>query len=213
MSPDPAPLPSVQQLLEDFGVHVAVVAFEDEMIDAASLYESGAAPVVLLNSASRRVKQPLPRRAALAHELCHLLHDGGHRELTMVSRFDEHLDRCEQRANGFAPSFLASKSWASKVRATDPEAIAIELGEKWGLSFEGAVWHAKNLKLIDPEIAEKLKKQKRIIRQEGFEAELPRASFDAKPDAVACGLLSDTAIAAFEAGVISRGRLEEIFAL
>ena len=86
----------------------------------------------------------LSRRAALAHELCHLLHDGGHRELTMVSRLDEQRQRGEQRANGFAPSFLAPKAWASKVDASDPEKIALELGERWGLSFGGAVWHAKN---------------------------------------------------------------------
>lgn len=210
---EPEPIMSVQRLVEELGVHVARVPFDDEKIDAASLYEAGAAPVILLNASSKRIRQRLPRRAALAHELCHLLHDGGHREMAMVSRLDEQRDGCEQRANGFAPSFLAPKAWAKEAMAAEPEAIAMELGEKWGLSFEGAVWHAKNLKLIHPTIAEKLKQRTRTVRPDDFESEIGRVEIDLEPTPLVRGLLSDTAVAAAELGVISRGRLKEIFAL
>ncbi|HEX3728514.1 MAG TPA: ImmA/IrrE family metallo-endopeptidase, partial [Opitutaceae bacterium] len=145
LSPARQPLLSVQAFLESKGVHVAFVPFESKQVEAASLYEDRACPVVLLNADSSRVRNRLSRRAILAHELCHLLHDGGKRDLlTIVSREDEQGEAVEQRANGFAPSFLAPAGW-SKLKATDPVEIALELGETWGLSFGGAVWHAKNL--------------------------------------------------------------------
>ncbi len=140
---------------------MALVHFESNQIEAASLYEDGACPVVLLNDACARVVNRLSRRAILAHELCHLLHDGGKRDLlTIVSRHDEQGELVEQRANGFAPNFLAPEGWVS-VKATDPIEIALELGQTWGLSFGGAVWHAKNLRLITPAVAETIKSRNR----------------------------------------------------
>src|SRR5208337_1305216 len=97
---------------------------------------------------SSRVKYPLSRRAILAHEMCHLLYDGGERDLTIVSR-EEGLDASgtERRANGFAPNFLAPKDWV-RSNGKNAKAIVTELAEQWGLSLEGAAWHAKNLGLI-----------------------------------------------------------------
>src|SRR5207249_5663828 len=84
--PTQVPLDSVQRTLEDLGVHVALVSFDAHGLEAASLLEPGSAPVILLNKDSTRVRYPLSRRAILAHELCHLLHDGGERELAIISR-------------------------------------------------------------------------------------------------------------------------------
>ena len=209
------PLPSVQAFLEAQGVHVATVAFEDENVEAASLFEAGAAPVILLNRRAPRASYALALRAILAHELCHLLNDGGERSLPVVS-LQTDSSTVEQRANGFAPSFIAPGNWVS-LRAQDPGAMAIELAETWGLSFEGAAWHLKNLKLLLPTVAEQLARHARPVKHD-FERPLhrtPPAQFGIEGEAspLALGLLSETAIIAAAEGVISRGRAEEILRL
>src|SRR5207245_3855952 len=122
--------------LEVFGVDVALVSVDARRMESARLLEPGSAPVILLNKNSSRVLYPLSRRAILAHELCHLLHDGGERELAIISR-EEGLDNSgiEKRANGFAPNFLAPKEWVS-VKSSESRSIVLELAETWGLSFE-----------------------------------------------------------------------------
>ena len=217
LASDRAALPSVQRLFEQLGIHVADVDFESEEVEAASLYEIGAAPVILLNRRAARFGYRLSRRAVLAHELCHLLNDGGERDLAVVS-VDADPSPVEQRANGFAPSFLAPGQWVS-LRAGQPSAMAREVAHGWGLSFEGAVWHLKNLKRITPTEAEVLLDAQRKPRIEtDFERPLDRTppdqfDIDAEPSALALGLLSETAIIAAAEGVISRGRAAEILSL
>ncbi|MCC6874026.1 MAG: ImmA/IrrE family metallo-endopeptidase [Sandaracinaceae bacterium] len=154
LAPRHEPLSSVQELLERLGVLVVSVSLESPSIEAASLVERDASPVIVLNRSCSRFSHRLARRAVLAHELCHLLHDGGERDLlTVVSRDDDGSD-VEKRAKGFAPSFLAPGAWIARPR---PGASALEevtsLGQAWGLSFEGACWHAKNLRRIPAKTA------------------------------------------------------------
>ena len=212
-------LVSVQQSLEDLGVHVAFVHFEAKEIDAASLFELGSSPVILLNKSSSRVKYPLSRRAILAHEMCHLLHDGGERDLTIISR-EEGLNPSgtEKRANGFAPNFLAPKDWVHSHGKT-AKAIVTDLAEKWGLSLEGAAWHAKNLGLIHES---KVKQFRDEALKPGFEVqfepELPRTppdlvGIEGEPTDLAQGYLSELAIVAAEEGAISKARAAEIVSL
>jgi hypothetical protein len=159
----------------------------------------------------------MARRAVLAHELCHLLNDGGERNLTVVS-FETDGSTIEQRANGFAPSFIAPAGWVS-LRSKDPIAMAQDLASEWGLSFEGAAWHLKNLKRISAETAEELGDLKRKPKLEStFERPLPRTppdqfEIEAEASDLALGLLSETAIIAAAEGVISRGRAAEILTL
>ena len=220
--PTQGALTSVQQSLEDLGVHVAFVHFEAEGIEAASLFEPGSSPVILLNKSSSRVQYPLSRRAILAHEMCHLLHDGGERDLTIISR-EEGLDASgtEKRANGFAPNFLAPKDWIQSVpsQGGNANAIVTGLAEKWGLSLEGAAWHAKNLGLIQES---KVKQFRSNALRPGFETqfepELPRTPPDlvgveGEPTDLARGYLSELAIVAAEEGAISKARASEIVSL
>ncbi len=213
------PLQSVQGSLEEVGAHVAFVHFETREIEAASLLEPGSSPVILLNKSSSRVKYPLSRRAILAHELCHLLYDGGKRNLTIVSR-EEGPDTSgiERRANGFAPNFLAPGDWVSFHRKS-AKGIVIELAEHWGLSLEGAAWHAKNLGLIDPSKVEQFRQEaSRPGFETHFEPDLPRTppdlvGIEAEPTDLVRGHLSELAIIAAEEGAISKGRAAEILAL
>jgi Zn-dependent peptidase ImmA (M78 family) len=217
LAPSGAPVASMQGLLEDLGVHVAFVRFASAEIEAASLYESDAAPVVLLNVAHPRVAERLPRRAALAHELCHLLHDGGERDLlAVVSRPEEQLEY-EQRANGFAPSFIAPGAWV-QPQVPEPQALVLQLGYTWGFSYEGAVWHAKNLKLITPETADDLLKARKAVLADNFEqaparSDLVALGLDTEPTRLACGLLSDRVARALSEGLISSGRAREILSI
>lgn len=210
---------SVQQCLEDLGVHVAFVHFEAQGIEAASLFEPNSSPVILLNNSSSRVKYPLSRRAILAHEICHLLHDGGERDLTIVSR-EESLDASgtERRANGFAPNFLAPKEWV-RSNGKNAKAIVTELAENWGLSLEGAAWHAKNLGLIrDSQVKQFRNEALKPGFETQFERELPRTppdlfGIEGEPTDLARGYLSELAIVAAEEGAISKARATEIISL
>ncbi|HEY4159823.1 MAG TPA: XRE family transcriptional regulator [Polyangiaceae bacterium] len=211
-----AAIPSIQGLLESLGVHVAMVPFKSTEIEAASLYEADASPVILLNSNSSRTADPLPRRAALAHELCHLLHDGGERDLmTAVSRPEDHVEY-EQRANGFAPSFIAPGAWVAP-ESKEPGALVLQVGYVWGFSYEGAVWHTKNLKLITPEKAQALLDDRKPILADGFELPAPRLlpneGSDIEIGSLARGLLSDRVVRSLADGLISRGRAREILTL
>lgn len=210
---------SIQQLFEDAGIHVAEVRFEAN-VEAASLYEVGASPVILLNLGATRLAHPLARRAILAHELCHLMHDGGMRDVTVVTREDDG-SAIEQRANGFAPSFIAPRDLAipaAKAKKKSPRALVLDLAKDWGLSFEGAAWHAKNLRLLDPLVAKKLAKGPKPLVRTEFEPELRRTppeqfGIEVEATELSTGLLSETAIVACAEGLISRERAAEILSL
>jgi Zn-dependent peptidase ImmA (M78 family) len=219
LSPKVEPLESVQELLEYAGVHIAFVVLETEAIEAASLYEHGSYPVVLLNWSLERVRYPLPRRAIIAHELCHLLHDGGEQDLTVAISRSTESTPVEQRANAFAPSFLAPKAWVGPLGG-DPRRRVVALAEKWGLSFEGAAWHAKNLGLITAAMADKFARLQSRPRVEasGFEREVYRTSPDqfgieVEVSDLASGLFSERVIAACAEGLISKGRAAELLSI
>jgi Zn-dependent peptidase ImmA (M78 family) len=213
------PIGSVQAAFESLGIHVALVDFDSHEIDSASLYEASALPTVLLNRQSERVTRELSRRAILAHELCHLLHDGGERDLlAAISREHDHAD-IERRANGFAPSFLAPKSYVS-IGAPDPKSKVAELAYTWGFTFEGAAWHAKNLELIGPDDATRLLNERRFgaTAQPAFEQSPPRRSVQdildtADVSPLVHGLVADLTVIAHIEGIISRARAREILTL
>jgi hypothetical protein len=151
--------------------------------------------------------------------MCHLLHDGGERDLTIISR-EEGLDASgtEKRANGFAPNFLAPREWV-QPHGKNAKAIVTELAEKWGLSLEGAAWHAKNLALIPESKVNQFRDDARNPRfEKPFEPELPHTppdlvGIEGNPTDLTHGYLSDLAIVAAEEGAISKARAAEILLL
>ncbi|MCB9537369.1 MAG: ImmA/IrrE family metallo-endopeptidase [Myxococcales bacterium] len=201
-------------LLESWGVHIASVQLASPQIEAASLFEEGAVPVIVLNRAHPRCRLPLARRALLAHELCHLLHDGGTRELLTVVSRDVSDDPIEARANGFAPSFLAPQPWV-RPRSSEVYDLVVEVASRWGLSYEGGVYHAKNLGLVDRDVAKVLLSRPVNIDASPFEQMPTRlvAADGLSPAPLVDGLVSDLAIEAQAADLISRGRLAEILEL
>lgn len=219
------PIYNLQQTLELAGVHVTTVRFSGPEIDAASLLEPGAMPVLLLNRESPRVGQVLARRAAMSHELCHLLFDAGEGQLeTRISRNEGDMieeDPTEQRARAFAPAFLAPPA---EVRSyfrnggghtiTDAEKRVATIARRWGLSWIGAVWHAQNCRLIHATTAKAFAAAKgpRPDWQNHFERETvkPSLSEDLVPTDLTFGHLANLANEALEEGHISAGRAREI---
>jgi len=228
--PSNGPILELESEFTRLGVHIARAKFTTPLIEAASVWESGAVPVILINAESGRVQYSLSRRAILAHELCHLLHDGGEANTATratrtwgTSNFEEAI---EQRARGFAPAFLAPRSqvhdWANiAVLPEAPAELIYHLAAHWGLSFEGAIWHAKNCRLIEREIADDLSAK-------GLQPELPRERFEreevgassltAHPDLQVIlaplmeGLAAKLVVEALEDSVISLGRAKELVA-
>jgi Zn-dependent peptidase ImmA (M78 family)/transcriptional regulator with XRE-family HTH domain len=208
---------SVQALLEEHGVLVLFADLETVSIAGASLYEVDASPTIVLNRRSDRVVSRLARRSVLAHELCHLLHDSTKRQdlLTVVSR-EKSPTPSEQRANGFAPSFLAPKDWVAESRGASAREKVLQIARTWGLTFDGAAWHAKNLKQISAKTAEELPREN--LDAAGFEPEIlrtppSRIGLSLDPSYLGESALGDLAIRAAEADRISAGRAAEILTL
>lgn len=229
-------IPDVEARFVRLGIHVAKVPFEASHLEAASFWEPDSLPVILINPETPAARSPLSRRALLAHELCHLLHDSGERDLTTQLTWDDQKHAygraVEQRARAFAPAFLAPcdqvRHWfrhGEGRRLRGPEAKVEELARRWGFSFTGAVWHAKNCRIIQARTAERLGRQgpesgfERHSWEEEFESGrggedvvsplgLPGAS--QVPSAVFRGLVGSLALKAAATGVISEGRAEEI---
>jgi hypothetical protein len=134
--------------------------------------------------------------------------------LTVISRADDHAD-FEMRANGFAPSFIAPQKYVS-VAGQEPNAKVLQLAYDWGFTYEGAVWHAKNIELISDDEAQRLIAERRQATvQPLFEQPVARDLLTDYCDpselsALVHGLVSDLARASYEAGLISRGRAREI---
>ncbi|MDR3570474.1 MAG: XRE family transcriptional regulator [Syntrophobacteraceae bacterium] len=225
--PHEGPAVELERALAELGVHVARVRFSTSEIEAASIREYGAVPVILLNTGATKVAYKLSRRACLAHEMCHLLHDGGKADIAtrVTCPICSNLqDAIEKRARGFAPAFLAPRKqvheWAQTVNLpTEPPHLVYELASYWGLSFEGAIWHAKNCRLIESEIAFDLAEMniQPAMDMERFETEpvCPR-SLTAYPELqenlspLMEGFAAKMVIEAFEESAISFGRAKEL---
>jgi hypothetical protein len=222
LAPGREPVSSVQDLMEELGVHVAFVELSAH-IAAAALFEPGAIPVVLLNRHSNRVRSPLSRRASLAHELCHLLHDGGERDLlTVTVRAAQDPDPFEQRANGFAPAFLAHPESiraehgdSFRVERTEAELkeAVVRLSLRWGFAPVGAVWHARNCGLLSAADAERLNLEPwPELKAPSFEAAPSRRELpdDVDTDDLVDGHYSDLVAQAFQSDEISKEKLQEL---
>lgn len=228
--PFSGPIIELEVFITTLGIHIARVKFTSRHLEAAGVWESGAVPVILVNEDSRRVQYSLSRRAIFAHELCHLLHDGGEADVatraTCVSGTGNYQEAIEQRARGFAPAFLAPRKqvreWAESANLPEaPAEIVYHLAAYWGLSFEGAIWHAKNCALIQPEVANDL-------AAIDIQPELPRDRFERemtddsllkshpeiqpRPSPLMEGFASKLVMEMLEDSAISLGRANELLA-
>lgn len=230
--PDQEPIYELETLFTQLGIHIARVDFSSSDIDAASIWEPGAVPIILLNSNASRVQYHLSRRAVLGHELCHILHDATRRgnvttRVSWTEGTGNYIEAEEIRARAFSPAFLAPKKlllgdWIDGLpqhRRDDPRLLARAIAIDWGLSFEGAVWHAKSLRLIRASDANELARQGRreraLDRGGRFEANeilslTDADSVPAQPQALMQGFAARVVADALRSGTISKGRAREI---
>jgi Zn-dependent peptidase ImmA (M78 family) len=225
------PVVDIESLFRELGVHVAKVAFSSSSIDAASIWESGSVPVILLNTKAAGLQHPGILRATLAHELCHLLHDAGEQDVTTLVSWTEgtgnYRESVEVRARAFAPAFLAPRDQVVPwVAALAPEAkesnyaLVKNLAECWGLSFEGAAWHAKNCRIVPADDAERLAHSKKKPRLDlarftgvGVGSTPPAMIHAALPDEPAPlwdGWATEIVLSAMEDDHITVGRAREL---
>jgi len=219
--PGSGPILDLEATLESLGVHVGRVSFHADDLEAASFWERGAMPVVLINRSSSAARSSLSRRALLAHELCHLLHDSGEQDLTTQLTWGEGAagwnEDVEQRARAFAPAFLAPRDevrhWfrAGEGRSIHQPAGKVRaLAKRWGFSLDGAVWHAKNCRIIGASDARHLVielSRDRHDWERDFESE--RTELEGV-SSIFAGQIGRLAKQAAAAGVISGGRAKEI---
>lgn len=224
--PRTRPLSSIQSVLEGLGVHVAYVPLQARARQAVSVARAGAMPVILLNVQHDRARLPLSRRAVLAHELGHLLHDSGELDLSPTERDPQpHAEAREQRANAFAPAFIAPPAHVRERIAphATPHDIVLQIAREWGFTLEGAVWHAKNIELIETGTAEELLAdvawRSRSTRIPGnWEPALHRDDprdhgLDVETGPLIGGLLQDLVLQALRIGAISAGRAGELLTI
>lgn len=231
LEPTGDPLLDLSSLLNQHGVHVARVSMSPG-IDAASIWEPGAVPILLINANNRHViAHPGVFRACLAHELCHLLHDGGERDLTThvswgIEGAGNYHENLEVRARAFAPAFLSPRNYIQRWHdslGTDAKNNPIQmvqaLAETWGFSFEGAAWHAKNCGLIESAEADRLAELQRKplislgnfeVREDDYPLSMVHETLPEKTAPLWRGWASIVVLGALEEGHISLGRAREI---
>lgn len=213
------PLDDFTRALNAWGVHIARVPFSSSAIDAASLWAPGTLPIILVNRESPRSAHPGALRAVLAHELCHLLHDAGEQDITTIVSWGvrgrgNYAEAIEVRARAFAPAFIAPPAavqrWAGAAAFESDEALVTALATHWGLSFEGAAWHAKNCRLIDHATAKRFADSPSKPSIDYATEEPASTEFAESTTPLWRGLASQLIESAVAKGHISPGRAEEL---
>lgn len=100
----------IERILERLHVRFEELTLGDEGVDGAALVRSGGRPVVAVNRSGRFARTPWGRRMTLAHELCHVLHDGDASGLVGVVSGEWAPYLPERRANAFAAMLLAPEA-------------------------------------------------------------------------------------------------------
>jgi Zn-dependent peptidase ImmA (M78 family) len=107
-------------LLPKLGILVKDVALTDSRTEGASAYLPGAWPIVAINTAGRFSGKRWGRRMTLAHELCHLLHDGPADGGVGIVSNPWAPSLVERRANAFAAHMLAPPAALVSRLTPDP---------------------------------------------------------------------------------------------
>jgi len=143
----------VEGHLRDLGVSVADIELSDRGTSGLAVQPVGAAPRVVVNLRNPKCRYPTGRRFALAHELCHLIHDREvGRALALISGPWASRE-VEMRANAFAAELLMPYSVlrdACQALAAPPDTASIvAMAQRLHVSRNALVHHLCNVRLID----------------------------------------------------------------
>lgn len=214
------PIDSVQGLLESLDVHVADVPLSTNRKGAISIVRPGLMPVILVNSSHSKTRRHATRRMILAHEIAHVLLDGGEQEIGGTPH--ERQRDVEVRAKNFAPNFLAPpdsvRDSVAGLMDQAPFAIVGAVARSFGLSYEAAAWHSANCGVIDTRTARGLIESTERRRSgatpqwESIEhvPDPEERGIEAEPHPLVYGLLQRLVMEAFQRSILSAGRVREI---
>lgn len=143
------------ETLSSLGLDIRHRAAEPVTLDGLAIWGKRHGPGVFLNEASGRIfrenegiKESSGARVTLAHELCHLLLDGGH-AISAIEVLKARMPAgVEQRAKSFAgefllPSRIAAQHWVDAGRPSDRgglNALLETLAETFGVTWSVAAW-------------------------------------------------------------------------
>ena len=110
-------------IIRELGVEVRSDSVDPESLDGLAIWGSRFGPGMFLNLASERVSASNPNtlerdhaaRITAAHELCHLLVDGGHPTSAVDVLMSRMPVAIEQRAKSFAGEFLLPSRTAARM--------------------------------------------------------------------------------------------------
>lgn len=144
------PVALLEPVLEALGVKLAEAELGDTSVPAIAMTSPGTAPVVLLNKSCRRMGRFGPRRIAIVHELCHLLHDRDRALRLAVIDGPWAPLVVEKRARAFAVYFLMPeegiREWVEETgtHLETAEGLA-EFAAEFGTSRQAAARHLLHL--------------------------------------------------------------------
>jgi hypothetical protein len=143
-------------IVRHLGVTIRSAPVEPPTLDGLAIWGASHGPGAFLNEDSKRVllrkwgkiETSPGARVTLAHELCHLLLDGGS-ALSAIEVLKARMPvGIEQRARSFAgefllPGYIAAAAWfhaGQPSRRTDVEAVVVDLTRRFGVTRSVAAW-------------------------------------------------------------------------
>ncbi|EGK10219.1 transcriptional regulator with an addtional conserved domain protein [Desmospora sp. 8437] len=134
------PISNVLLLVEKKGVIAARADFNDQKVDACSVWRDDQRPFILLGTEKSSVRS----RFDVAHELGHLvLHSNLKR-----NEFEKNMKLIESEADRFASAFLMPvESFSSEFVSTSLEYL-INLKKRWKVSIQAMAYRARDLDII-----------------------------------------------------------------
>ncbi|MDK9723064.1 MAG: ImmA/IrrE family metallo-endopeptidase [Rhodospirillales bacterium] len=154
-----------RRLIEALEVKIIESNLSEAGVDAISCWRPSEQPTVILNMNSVRNRRVSGVRAALAHELCHLIVDNDRKvPFAEVVRGDSH-EGIEKRARGFAAELLMPR--AEIVRSFEkskPMALFLdELSRCFDVSHEIIVWQIRRSELFEGLSEENIETLRRFV--------------------------------------------------
>lgn len=103
------------EILPKLGVRIVDSHLSDDGVAGVAVMRPGTAPIIAVNQSGRFARSRWGRRMTLAHELCHLLHDGEANGVVGVVSNQWAPYLMERRANAFAAMLLMPDAALAEV--------------------------------------------------------------------------------------------------
>ena len=158
---DEAPV-DIERLLSALGVDVQSVRLTDKSVRAVALSSPTIRPTILLNTGYGGAASTEATRFTLAHELCHLLHDGGTLAPLAVASGPWAPRDVERRANAFAamllmPTHLVSDAINQVSKTPKAKVWVSQIAAQLDVSYSACVEHLHNLGVLSEHERDRLR--------------------------------------------------------